>query len=141
MGNLILLTDRAEYLDSGELASSLRESLEYLKLNGCSCFIYEKSRSELNAQAVLLAYELFEDAIEDVWLRLHALSVNLDCEDTFEMTITMDAAADAINGAWKDKEVRAAGCRLSVKYEDDTYFIGFKFPASHDSSNKKEAGT
>ena len=141
MGNLILLTDRAEYLDSGELASSLRESLEYLKLNGCSCFIYEKSRSELNAQAVLLAYELFEDAIEDVWLRLHALSVNLECEDTFEMTITMDAAAEAINGAWKDKEVRAAGCRLSVKYEDDTYFIGFKFPASHDSSNKKEAGT
>ena len=123
MGNLILLSDRSDTLPSAELGSSIRESLDYLKLNGCRCFIYENCRCELNAQSVLLAYELFEDAIEDVWSRLHAVSVSLDQEEDFVMTITMDAAAEAISSTWNDKELQAAGCRLSVKFEDDTYYI------------------
>lgn len=136
MGNLMLLTDSVPFLSSGELGSAIRESFEYLKLNGCRCFIDEKSRCELGSQAVLLAYGLFEDAVEDVWMRLHAISVSLHYAssdekadaDPFEMTITMDAAAEAVSSAWKDKEVKAAGCRLSVKYVDETYFIGFRFP-------------
>lgn len=130
MGNLMLMTDRADRLSSGELCASLRESFEYLKLKECRCFIYERSRCEMNSAAALLAYELFEDAIEDVWLRLHAISVSLECKDAFEMTITLDAAAEAISSAWKDKEVKDAGCSLSVKYEDETYFIRFRFPDS-----------
>ncbi len=147
MGNLILLTDGVSYLSSGELFAAIYESFDYLKLNGCKCFPDEKSRCELSSQAVLLAYELFEDAIEDVWLRLHAISVSLGygpgCKegdgDSFEMTITMDAAAEAISSAWKDKEVRAAGCRLSVKYVDETYFICFRFPDPHKKTVEEEA--
>ena len=123
MGNLILLSDRSDTLSSAELGASIRESLDYLKLNGCSCFIYENCRCELSARPVLLAYELFEDAVEDVWSRLHAVSVSLDKEDGFVMTITMDAAAEAISATWKDRELKAAGCSLSVKFEDETYYI------------------
>ena len=126
----MLMTDRADRLSSGELCASLRESFEYLKLKECRCFIYERSRCEMNSAAALLAYELFEDAIEDVWLRLHAISVSLECKDAFEMTITLDAAAEAISSAWKDKEVKDSGCSLSVKYEDETYFIRFRIPDS-----------
>ena len=147
MGNLMLLTDRVLSLSSGELGAALRESLEYLKLNGCSCFIEEKSQCELSAQAVLLAYELFEDAVEDVWRRLHAISVSLDRmadgegvdAASFEMKITMDAAAEAISSAWRDKEVRAAGCALSVKYEDETYYISFRFAGSCEEPVREEA--
>ena len=46
------------------------------------------------------------------------------------MTITLDAAAEAISSAWKDKEVKDAGCSLSVKYEDETYLIRFRIPDS-----------
>ncbi len=123
MGNLILLSDRSDTLSSVELGASIRESLDYLKLNGCRCFIYENCRCELSSQSVLLAYELFEDAMEDAWSRLNAVSVSLDQEDDFVMSITMDAAAEAISSTRKDKELQAAGCRLSVKFEDDTYFI------------------
>ena len=138
MGNLMLLTDGTGVLSSGELCASIRESFEYLGLNGCRCFIYERYRRDISSQAVLLAYELFEDTVEDVWLRLHAISVSLDNEDAFEMMITLDAAAEAISSAWKDKEVKAAGCSLSVKYEDETYFIRFKFPDSCKGSEVKE---
>lgn len=138
MGNLMLLTDGKSSLSSAELGASLRESIEYLGLNGCSCFIYEKDRSELSSSAILLAYELFEDAIEDVWRRLHAISINLEQKDVFEMTIEMDAAAEAISPAWKDREIRATGCGLSVKYEDETYFIRFMFPALYKTEGAKE---
>lgn len=147
MGNLMLLTDRALLLSSGELGAAVRESFDYMRLNGCSCFIDERSRCELNSQAVLLAYGLFEDAVEDVWMRLHAIFVSLDRvsagdiadTDCFEMTITMDAAAEAVSSAWRDKEVRAAGCRLSVRYEDETYFISFRFPDVKEAAAKEEA--
>ena len=104
MGNLMLLTDGVPAVSSAELASSIRESFEYLKLNGCQCFLNENAECLLGSQAVLLAYELFEDAIEDVWLRLHALSVSITREDVFVMKISMDAPAEAISPAWKDKK-------------------------------------
>ncbi|MCR5733342.1 MAG: hypothetical protein K6G22_01935 [Lachnospiraceae bacterium] len=139
MGNLMLLTDGAGSLSSGELCASIRESFEYLKVNGCRCFLDERSRCDINSQAVLLAYELFEDVVEDVWLRLHAISVSLGYEDDYEMVITLDAAAEAISSVWKDKEVSAAGCSLSVKYEDETYSVRFKFPDPGRAAAEKEA--
>ncbi len=123
MGNLMLLTDDAKVLSSAELGMALRESLDYIELNGCVCDISENGRGELASPIVLLAYELFETAVEDVWLRLHTLTVLLDCTAGFDMTIAMDASAEAITSTWKDKELTDAGCSLSVKYEDETYYI------------------
>ncbi len=82
-----------------------------------------------------------------MWLRLHAISVSLDrggaLEDadpaSFEMTITMDAAAEAISSTWRDKEVRAAGCALSVKYEDETYYISFRLAGPGEDPVREEA--
>ncbi len=125
MGNLMLLTEGSDTVPCAELALSIRESFEYLKLNACQCFLSEKVRCRLGSPAVLLAYEMFEDAIEDVWLRLHAVSIEFTREEDFVMTVSMDAAAEVISPAWKDKELKAADCRLSVKYEDETYYIRF----------------
>ncbi len=138
MGNLMLLTDGAAFLSSGELCASIRESFEYLTLNGCQCFLNEADRRDINSSAALLAYELFEDTIEDVWLRLHAISVSLEYQDAFQMKITLDAAAEAVSPAWKDKEVPASGCSLSVKYEDETYFICLRFPDTGKEQAVKE---
>lgn len=139
MGNLMLLTDGAPTLSSAELALSIRESFEYLELNGCRCFLNEDARCELGCPAVLLAYELFEDAIEDVWLRLNAVSVSFTMEDDFVMTISMDATAEAISPAWKDRELKAAHCRLAVRYEDETYYIHITIPVISDCAPVKEA--
>ncbi len=139
MGNLMLLTDGVGALSSAELASSIRESFDYLKLNGCQCLLEENTRCYLGSQAALLAYELFEDAVEDVWLRLHAVSVSINREDDFVMMISMDAPAEAISPAWKDKELKAADCSLSVKYEDETYYIRFTTPVTSEKTAEKAA--
>ena len=50
------------------------------------------------------------------------------------------ASAEAISPAWKDKALSEAGCRLSVKYEDETYYIRFCAPCQEGEAAAKEAG-
>lgn len=123
MGNLMILTDGVAALSSKELGMAISESLEYLRLRGCFCDITESGECRLASNAVLLAYEMFETAIEDVWLRLHTIVVTLEYDDAFRMTIAMDEAAEAVPFTWKDRELTGAGCSLSVKYEDETYYM------------------
>ncbi len=123
MGNLILLADGKESIPASELHMAIGESLEYLRLKGCICELTGKADCYLPSQLVILAYELFQEAIEDVWLRLHTIIVSMDVTDYFEMVITMDAAAEAITSTWRDRDLRDAGGKLSVRYEDETYYI------------------
>ncbi|MCR5501477.1 MAG: hypothetical protein K6F53_00550 [Lachnospiraceae bacterium] len=73
MGNLMILTDAVSALSSKELGMAISESLQYLQLKGIFCNYTEKGECELPSKAVLLAYEMFETAVEDVWLRLHTM--------------------------------------------------------------------
>ena len=74
----------------------------------------------------LLAYELFETAIEDVWSRMHTCSVLLETSPCFVMTIMLDAGAEAVSSGWKYDELKEAGGKLSVWQEDDTFYIRLK---------------
>ncbi len=139
MGNLILLTDTGNPVSSEELALAVSESLEYLKLKGSMVQIYRKGSGELSPRAVLLAYELFEDTIEDIWLRINTITVSLICDDGFEFLITLDEPAEAISSTWKDKELRAAGAKLNVRYEDETYYVSLKVTDTEFPDRKKEA--
>ena len=123
MGNLMILTDGVATLSSKELGLAINESLQYLELKGVICNYTEAGECLLPSKAVLLAYELFETAVEDVWLRPHTIVVALEHEDVFRMTIAMDEAAEAVHFTWKDRELGEAGGRLSVKYEDETYYM------------------
>ena len=139
MGNLTLLTDTGNPVSSEELALAVSESLEYLKLKGSMVQIYREGSGELSPRAVLLAYELFEDTIEDIWLRINTITVSLICDDGFEFLITLDEPAEAISSTWKDKELRAAGAKLNVRYEDETYYISLKITDTEFPDRKKEA--
>ena len=130
MGNLILLTDTGSLVSSEELALAVSESLEYLKLKGSMVQICREGNMELPPRFVLLAYELFEETIEDIWLRINTVMVSLICSDDFEFRIALDAPAEAISSTWKDKELRSAGAKLTVRYEDETYYISLKVSAA-----------
>ena len=139
MGNLILLTDTGAPVSTEELALAVSESLEYLKLKGSMIQIYREASMDLPPGFVLLAYELFEETIEDIWLRINTVTVSLAHSDGFEFLITLDEPAEAISSTWKDKELRAAGAKLTVRYEDETYYISLKLPESELPESKKEA--
>lgn len=123
MGNIMLLTDKSSSIDTEELYLALRESLDYLALKGCVCDIEKSGNSQMPSALILLSYELFEAAIEDVWSRLNSCVVSLNCEEGYELTIAMDAMADSITSVWKDRQIKEAGGRLTVRYEDDTHYI------------------
>ncbi|MBP5609375.1 MAG: hypothetical protein J6X66_14045 [Lachnospiraceae bacterium] len=123
MGNIMLLTDKNSSVDTEEIYLAFRESLDYLSLKGCVCDIVKSGNRLVASSLILLSYELFEAAIEDVWSRLNSCVVSLDCEDGYELNIALDAMADSITSVWKDRQIKEAGGRLTVWYEDDTHYI------------------
>ena len=123
MGNLMLLTDGQAELSTAELKMAFAESIDYIRLMGCECELIGKGERRIASRLALLSYELFETAIEDVRSRLHSCVVILDAEEAFEMTVMLDAKAEAISSAWKHEFLREADARLSVRYEDDTFYI------------------
>ncbi|MCR4960379.1 MAG: hypothetical protein K6A74_02915 [Lachnospiraceae bacterium] len=126
MGNLMLLTESKDTIDSEELVLALNESMDYIRLKGCICDIVPGGNCEIPAEIAILAYELFETAVEDVWLRINTVSVVLDCRDGFKIELALDAPAEAITSTWQDKFLKPLGGSLSVRYEDATYYIGLE---------------
>ncbi len=123
MGNLVLLGDEKGTVSSAELKLAIIESFDYLRLNGCVCLIEAEEETELPAKAALLAYELFEDTIEDVRTKLGTVSVELSPGDMFTMNIALDTPAEGITSDWKKAQTAAAGGRISARSEDETYYI------------------
>ncbi len=123
MGNLMLITDGVRKISSGELKLAIGESVDYIRLGEVVCDIQGQTDREVESALLLLAYELFECAIEDVWTRLNSLLVRFDSGERFSMTIALDSRAEVISPEWKDKEIQSAGGKLFVEYEDDTYYI------------------
>ena len=123
MGNLMIVTDGVKSLSTGELKLAINESLDYIRLKDCACDLIADGECEVSSALMLLAYELFECAVEDVWSRLNSLAVVFETGDKFAMTIALDRKAEAISPSWKDKEISKAGGRLSVTYVDETYYI------------------
>ncbi len=123
MGNLMLLTEKGQLLDSEELALAINESLDYLALKGCICDMQKKGQTKLVPGLGLLAYELLEAVFEDVWSRINSCQVLLDCTEGLKLAIAVDARPDSISSVWKNKQIKEAGGRLTSRYEDDTYYI------------------
>ncbi len=123
MGNLMLITDGQKSLSTGELMLSIGESMDYIRLGEIVCDIQGQTDCETESALLLLAYELFECAVEDVWPNFNSLLVRFDAKEHFSMTIALDGRAEAVSEKWKDKEIQNAGGKLSVEYEDETYYI------------------
>lgn len=139
VGNLMLLTDDKRAVSSEELRLALEESLDYLQLKGYICDLISYGSGEVSSQIALLSYELFEEAVEDVWRRLHTLYITLECRDFFRLTIAMDTPAEAISFTWRDKELKEAGGKLAVRYEDETYYVTLTTEGTGCTVSGKEA--
>lgn len=66
--NLSILSEDTNRLSTYELESSLRESVDYLKLYGISCFLQSTAEGDMPAEPVLFSYRLFESVVELTYL-------------------------------------------------------------------------
>ncbi len=81
LSNLILLNNQSEVLNAFELESSMRESMEYLKLNGVACNYSSHGTGEYPGERLIMAYGIFQQILEDNLNQASRVMVNLDVED------------------------------------------------------------
>ena len=122
-GNLMLITDENREVSSEELSLSVRESMEYLRLSGCSCEVMEEGALSLPGELLILAFELYERVLETAYPAFHTISVELRAKTSFEMLICLDSPGLPLSADWKQDEIRRLGASLSLRYEDETAYI------------------
>ena len=115
-----------EYMQSFELISSIRESVEYLKAYGIHCYFGFDECGVLSTKSVILTYELFEMVVESILPQLSSLLVNLAASDgKLVLKLSMEATDAAIDANWQSDRVKECNGTLSVTSEDHSLFITF----------------
>ena len=135
MGNLMLLGDGKSTLPVGELALSLSESFEYLRLAGVSCALACSCEAELPTGQVLQCYRLFQRLIEANCASLHACRLELLPEEGVLLRFALDCPA--LLGT-EEALPEGQGLLLETLSEDDTWFVTLRRAAA--AGERKEAG-
>ncbi|MBQ8025220.1 MAG: hypothetical protein IJ259_02185 [Oscillospiraceae bacterium] len=120
MGNLMLLGDGKSTLPVGELALSIGESFEYLRLGGVACSMEAPSSGEIPTPQMLLCYRLFEHFIEANYPDMHACQISLLPEPGVLLRLALDCPA--ILGT-EDAVPAGQGLTLDTRWEDDTWYV------------------
>lgn len=76
--NLLILKEDKSMFSAKELEYCLRESLEAIHLNGIACSMNANCRGKVQANHLLLIYDLFEEIVEALLPSMNALFVNLN---------------------------------------------------------------
>ena len=122
--NLLLLAGSDGYIDSGELALSVGESLGYLELSGIFGNAEIPRGKKLTADTVLLMYELFQAAVENALPALNAVMVTLDFGNGIDYRIELDNEDKPELSAF-EKRTALLGGRISAESSDGSCFITF----------------
>ncbi|MBR3555340.1 MAG: hypothetical protein IKN89_05460 [Oscillospiraceae bacterium] len=124
MGNLMLLGDGKRTLSTLELALSLGESLEYLRLAGVACALEAGPEEELPTARLISCYQVFEHFIEACWGTYHACRLALTPDPGTLLRMELDCPA--LRGG-EDRILRetlaAQDLRLETAWEDDTWCL------------------
>lgn len=99
--NLMLLRQNDSILHGFELENSIRESLEYIQLNGVKCKYTSSVSGNFEADDLLRTYNYFQEIVEANIEDMKSISVNLSV-DADRINLKMD-----IDGRVYDKEIIA----------------------------------
>lgn len=99
--NIMLLRQNDPVLNAFELENSIRESLDYIQLNGVECGYTSKARENLYADDLLRTYNYFQETVEANIGKMKKLFVDLSVDkDRINLKMTVD-------GQVYDKEIIA----------------------------------
>ena len=114
MGNLMLISDENGKVPAEELALSIKESMEYLKLSSKNCDIVFNGECNISSADAIKVYSVFEDLIEKNYDKFSTLLVVMKCEGGLKVRIAMDTEDVVYEG--------------ETEYEDDTAYINLSYP-------------
>lgn len=92
--NLMLLAHSAEKMSFDELTLAIRESMEYLKAAGISCYVSSKGSGNIPSENIIGAYSLFEELVIRCFEKAGSLLAYIEAENqrvniTFETDLAL----------------------------------------------------
>ena len=142
LSNLILLGNQDDNLNSFELQSSLRESIEYLKLNDIDCNLISSGMAEFPSERMVLAYSIYQDIVETNLEWLKRVLVKFDVgEDRFNLGILVTSKGESGERLEKineyTKQVEEYGGSLIYNTRGESVYIDMEIPKK---GGPKDAG-
>lgn len=80
-GNLLLLSENSQQMQSKELEYCIRESLDNLSLVGVYTALDSKCEGKMPSAQIIAFYDIYEAIIEDLLESINALMLNLFCKN------------------------------------------------------------
>ena len=130
--NLTLVAESEGDALTEELYLSIRESLEYLRLQHIAAGVVGDSenaaRAVLSREQVFLCYDYFQYTMEQALPGLTAVQVTMNCRDHFQLRMEMDNASALPEKHISEDELERIGGRLTIQTEDETSYVTLEFP-------------
>ena len=127
--NLQLLLHQRGSIESAELRLALEESVEYLRLYGVQANAVFSGDGLLGGESLLLAYALFEEAIEAAIPGANAVLVSFSVFDgELTLRVELNAPKNCLQKDTLHHEITAQGGTLEIESEDTTEYICLRLP-------------
>ena len=130
--NLTLVAESEGDALAEELYLSIKESLEYLRLQHIAAGVVGDSenaaRAFLSREQVFLCYDYFQYTMEQALPGLTAVQVTMNCRDHFQLRMEMDNASALPEKHISEDELERIGGRLTIQTEDETSYVTLEFP-------------
>lgn len=128
--NLLLSFHESKRIYSDELRFSLVESLEYLRLYGIKAHGFYLGEGGFAGEKILLAYEIFEAAVEAALPRTDAILVNTIVSDgSLTLRMELNAPQAVLAKDCMCEKIATQGGALEVETEGETEYVTLIFPA------------
>lgn len=130
ISNMLLLFHQNNRIFSGELCLAISESLEYVRLYGVKAYFEYQGEGLLQAECIMLLYEVFEAVLEAGIPGSDAVLINLDilC-DNINLRIEMNAPDKILPQGFMADRINALGGTLETQTEQQTEYVSLILPS------------
>lgn len=127
--NLSLLKEKADKLPAEELVYCIRESLESMKSINISCSFKNYVTGEINADIIILIYNIFQRTVEKALNNVYSFLVNLEEQNHYiYLKMIVEDYRELLPGDFCRDEIKRAGGVLNVEEIDGAEHVVLKIP-------------
>lgn len=126
--NMVLYLHRKSCFNSDELRYAISESLEYIQLYGITAYGNYQGEKTVSGKYVLLAYEIFEAAIESAIPGADAVMVNLEMADMIKLSIEINSPREYFPEDYRLDDIVKSSGSLEVEIDEESEYIILNLP-------------
>lgn len=126
--NMVLYLHRKSCFNSDELRYAISESLEYIWLYGITAYGNYQGEKTVSGKYVLLAYEIFEAAIESAIPGADAVMVNLEMADMIKLSIEINSPREYFPEDYRLDDIVKSSGSLEVEIDEESEYIILNLP-------------